>query len=73
MNRLRVVASVLALLVASAIALKFAPAPFIWIPLGWGIALLAWGFRHRHTTSGVIVVNIAYVSLALAGVETWST
>jgi len=70
-NRLTLAASVLGLLAASALALKFAPAPFIWIPLLWAMALFVWGFRRRHTTIGIAVFNVAYVALAFAGVETW--
>jgi hypothetical protein len=62
---------VLGLLGASALAFKFIPAPFVWIPLGWGIVLIAWGFRRRGKAVGVVAINFAYISLALAGVEAW--
>ena len=65
--------SFFALVVGSAIALKFLPAPFIWIFLGWGAALFAWGFLRRQTNLGVVVFNFAFVVLALAGAEIWLT
>lgn len=71
MPRIHAGAWALGLLGASALAFKFGPTPFVWIPLGWGVALIAWGLRRRGKAVGVVAINLAYVALALAGVEAW--
>jgi hypothetical protein len=63
----------LALLASSAMALKFLPAPFIWIGWGWSFALVACALKSERSATRAVFFNIAVLPVLLAGTETYLT
>jgi hypothetical protein len=63
----------LAGLALSAIALKFLPAPFIWIGWGWSFSLLGGARKIKGPTTRAMVFNVAVLTVLLSGTETYLT
>ena len=61
----------LAGLTLSAGALRFLPAPFVWIGWGWSITLLASAWKSSSGRVRAVFFNVAVLTILLAGVETY--
>ncbi|MDH3275218.1 MAG: hypothetical protein OEM99_11850 [Gammaproteobacteria bacterium] len=65
----RVACAIVALVAGTLLALKFLPAPFVWILLTLGTILCRVGFVYRNATAGVIAFNFGIVAVAVSGIE----
>lgn len=68
---IRPLAALIGLAVASALALKFAAVPYLWIFATAAVASVLWVLTARSESSKLVAVNLAAVLLALAGMEAY--